>query len=325
MHRSQENELAEKEKLRAEIREETRRQKQEEREKKDREEKVREKQDRDSRALEKRKKEKSQPPVSYREPRPTTGRRNSLTQAQIAEQQRLLAAEQMHIEYERKTADAREREEQMAIFKQVQETSAYYDPRGGDRSLSGVQNSLVRRGSVSRGNSGSVVAPTAGLTRTGSNRRASIVQPNPPALITPTQQTYSTRPPSARQHNPPPVSYPAKFNQGYERPPSARRPSITSDQPFGMALNRSSVTSPTENPFSSNPSMSSSSTVSHDPWDLRNVEAALPRDDRYAAHSRAQQATRAMGHASSAYTSVFDDDSDSPDYQPRGTSGRTKR
>jgi hypothetical protein len=313
-----ENALAEKEKTRAEEREAARWRKQQDMEKQDREQRELEEQ-----LAKERKREKSKPSAKDNTARPTGSRRLSMTQAQLEEQRRLLAAEGLIIENERKAADAREREEQMAAFKQQQETPGYYDPRGGDRSLSGSTLGIARRESISRGN-----PPALGLSRTGSKRRTSIIQPDPPVQNTQLPPNYSTRPPSARQNNGPPVSFPSSFNKDY-RPPSARRPSYSGERPFVVPPRGSS--SDLDNPFVPNASVLSPSLVSKDPWDLRNVEAALPnarqaRNDRYSTHSRAQQATRAMGQAS-GYADVFDDESDSQEGFPPSTksSGKARR
>ncbi|CAG5149433.1 uncharacterized protein ALTATR162_LOCUS2368 [Alternaria atra] len=290
--------LAEKEKDRAAVREESRRLKEQERlqqerlrqEQKDLEEKAAE-----EKAAKDRKKERSKPPAT----RPSASRRlssSTWTPAQLADQQRLIEAEQAQMRSERLVAEAREREEEQATLKsqQQQEKPGYWDPRGGDRSLSTRRESMTRHDSVT-----STPRPS-GLTRTTSKRRTSISQPNPSALGSqvPTE-TY--RPSSSRKRAPPPLSFPANFNQEHARPPSARRPS------FGGQ----------ENPFAASASVMSPSAVSQDPWDLRNVESALPatrplNDGRY---------DMTQPHS---YVDPFATDSDSPgDYIQPAYASRT--
>jgi hypothetical protein len=214
-----------------------------------------------------------------------------MTAAQRADQQRLIEAEKLQMQSERQIAEAREREEELAALKSQQEKPGYWDPRGGDRSLSTRRESMPRHDSVA-----STTRPF-GLTRTSSKRRTSISQPNPPALDTPVP-TESHRPSSSRKRAPPPLSFPANFNnQDYARPPSARRPSFGQDNPFAAS------------------SMMSPPSASQDPWDLRNVENSLP-------------ATRPLGDGryptmqSRGYVDTFATDSESPDdhvsvYAPR--------
>ncbi|CAO2652717.1 Nn.00g021280.m01.CDS01 [Neocucurbitaria sp. VM-36] len=326
---------AEKEKERAEDREEARRRSQKEREKREREEQ----------AVRDRKKEKSKPPVNDFTKRPAGARRGSMTQAQIEEQRRLLAAEGLAMQGERELAEAREREERLQASRQQQETPGYWDPRGGDRSLSNTTSAIGRRNSISRRNSVSSAAPPSGLSRSTSNRRPNVIQPNPPAIITQVPQNYAARPPSARQ-NGPPISFPANFNQDYNRPPSARRPSYSQQEnPFAAPPTRGSGSS-LENPFAPAPSVLSPSSVVHDPWDARAMQDALPStrqksDGRYTmqkrgeavinrstTHDRAQQATRAMGRAA-GFEDDYETDSEddrAPSYPPRsGLSGKGKK
>ncbi|OAL45820.1 hypothetical protein IQ07DRAFT_614726 [Pyrenochaeta sp. DS3sAY3a] len=296
------------------------------------------------------KKEKSKPPTNDFTRQPTRGRRNSMTQAQVDEQRRLIAAETAHMQGERDIADARDREERLATARLQQEAPGYWDPRGGDRNLasnssnSTVTTSLARRNSVT-----SSAAP--GLARSNSKRRTSIIQPNPPVAIAP--QTYSSRP-SARREGPP-VSFPSNFNQEYIRPTSARRNSVSLDNPFAAPPTRGPAPLPlgsvpprgsgssVDNPFA--PTSALSPTAPADPWDLRTVQDALPptRDaesrynlkqrgeaviSRATPHSRAQQATRAMGRAA-GFEDDYEDDSDevaAPAYVPRSAmSGKGKK
>ncbi|KAF1830227.1 hypothetical protein BDW02DRAFT_650781 [Decorospora gaudefroyi] len=339
--------LAEKEKDRAAAREEARQLKHEERlaqEKKELEEKM----------AKDRKKEKSKPPTTdYSTKRPAASRRtsSSMTSAQLAEQRRLLAADELHMQGEKEAAEARDREERNAAFRQQQETPGYYDPRGGDRSLSSTNNppTMGRRNSMTRHDS--VTTRPSGLTRSSSKRRTSISQPNPPPVNTQVPpDNYSTRPPSARTRAPPPLSFPANFNQDYSRPaPSARRASFTQENPFAAPPTRGSNSS-LENPFAPvSGLLSPSASVTSDPWDLRTVETALPpaREGRYnsiqqrgeavinrsTSQVRAQQASRAMGRAA-GYADDYETDSDSvveertPVYASRtglGLSGKGKK
>ncbi|KAG9192558.1 hypothetical protein G6011_11292 [Alternaria panax] len=270
--------FADKEKDRAAAREESRRLKHEERlreEQKDLEEKA---------ARDRRKeKERSKPSTT----RPSTSRRmssSSMTPAQLADQQRLIEAEKAQMRSERQVAEAREREEQLAAtLKGQQEKPSYWDPRGGDRSLSTRRESMTRHDSVT-----STPRPS-GLIRTTSKRRTSISQPNPPAFDT-QAPTETYRPSSSRKRAPPPLSFPANFNQEYAtRPSSSRRPS------FGGQ----------DNPFAASSSVVSPSATPQDPWDLRNVESALPS-------TRLQNDGRYGTTQPHGYVDAFSTDSDSP-------------
>jgi hypothetical protein len=274
-----ERHIAEKDKDRALAREEARRAKEEERLRQEKKE-LEEKRSHD------RKKEKSSPPaVDYTKKRPSGTRRlsSSMTTAQLADQQRLIEAEKQQMRSERQIAEAREREEDLAARKiqQQEKQPGYWDPRGGDRSLS------TRRGSMTRHDSVASNMRPVGLTRTPSKRRTSVSQPNPPTLDTQVSPE-SYRPSSSRKRAPPPLSFPANFNQDYARPPSARRPS------FGQ-----------ENPFAAS-SMMSPSSASQDPWDLRNVESTLPS-------SRPLGDGRYPVMQPHGYADTFATDSESPD------------
>lgn len=270
-----------------------------------------EKRDRDEQAAKERRRERSKPTTGEStSKRPTGSRRMSMTQGEMEVQRQLLLAENMHMQSEREAADARDREEKSALLRQQQEASAYYDPRGGDRSL-------ARRDSVA------LPPITTGLSRSDSKRRASIIQANPPVPASP---GFSTRPSTTRQQSGPPVSFPSNFNRDYARPVSARRPSFTQENPFAASTRRGSNAG-LDRPYVPAPSMPTPTAPSQDPWDLRATQDALPsphqpRDSRYPLQSRgeatvgrsnsirqAQQATRAMRNAAQ-YDSVFDDDSD---------------
>jgi hypothetical protein len=290
--------LAEKEKQRATAREDARTRKDQERE-----------QDA-ARA----RKERSKPATSNSSTkRPAASRRTSVTMtpAQLEEQRRLLAADLGHMEGESRAAEAREREERTALLRQQQQDPSYYNPRAG-----GMPNNtptMARRDSSSRRGSISADArPTTMLGRSNSNRRTSIVQPNPPSINTQVAQSYA-QPPSARTHQPPPVSFPSNFNT---RQISTRRPSLSAQEnPFLSPATHGSASS-LENPFAPAQSVLSPSNIIHqDPWDARNMREALPTprqqpDGRYAmqhrredvykvagTHVAAQQATQAMGRA----------------------------
>jgi hypothetical protein len=256
-----ENIIAEKDKQRAADREEARRMKE---------------QERVDQAKRERKKEKERPKLPTIEPttkRQTDKRRGSMTQAQIEEQRRLLAADVAHMHGESQVAEAREREEKAALLRQQQQDPSYYNPRAGNTQLNDA--SIGRRNSISRRGSIASTAPPAGLglARSNSNRRPNITQPNPPAINTQVTQSYP-RPPSARTHAPPPVSFPTNFNT---RPPTARRPSYSAvENPFAAPPTRASGSS-IDNPFAPASSvLSPSTTVPQDPWDARTLRDTLP-------------------------------------------------
>ncbi|KAH6872553.1 hypothetical protein BKA58DRAFT_148154 [Alternaria rosae] len=280
--------FAEKEKDRALAREESRRVKEEERLRQER-------RDLEAKKAQDRKKEKSSPPtIDYTKKRPGATRRlsSSMTSAQL-EQQRLIKAEEQQMRSERQIAEAREREEELAARKGQQEKpSAYWDPRGGDRSLSTRRDSMARHDSLT-----SNTRPV-GLTRTPSKRRTSISQPDPPVLDAQVP-AESYRPSSSRKRAPPPLSFPANFNQDHARLPSARRPSLSQDNPFAAAS-----------------SMMSPSSASQDPWDLRNVGSALPS-------ARPLGDGRYPTMPSRGYVDAFATDSESPDDHPPVYASRT--
>jgi hypothetical protein len=287
-----ENIIAQKDKQRAEDREDARRRKD---------------QERDEMAARERRKEKTRAPTTDFSNKHTGGtRRGSMTQAQIEEQERLLAADVAHMQGESQAAEARDREERAVLLRQQQQDPNYYNPRAVNPTRSDAP--VTRRNSVTRRGSVSSAAPPMALGRSDSNRRPNVIQPNPPALNTQLPQNYS-RPPSARTHAPPPVSFPASFNT---RPTSARRPSLTSQEnPFASPPTRGSGPS-FDNPFVAAPSVlsPSSATIHQDPWDARTLRDALPTatrqtsDGRYSTQRRggdvantARQATRTMGRA----------------------------
>ncbi|KAF1940444.1 hypothetical protein EJ02DRAFT_230161 [Clathrospora elynae] len=319
---------AEKEKERAASRQEHHRRKEEERVEREKREKRERKED----LVKQRREEKSKPPTTEFNPVGTRRMSATMTPTQLAEQRLLLAAEGLHMQSEREAAEMREREERNAAFKQQQETPGYYDPRGGDRTLTNTISGMARRNSITRHSSVSSPVRPAGLTRTGSKRRTSIIQPNPPAINTQVPaENITTRPTSSRARAPPPLSFPAHFNQDYSRPPpSARRSSFTQDHPFAALPTRSLVPS-LDNSFAPASAVISPTAASHDPWDLRVDQDAVPSilpsgDARYntiqqrgaavinrSATKGAQQATlRAMDRGVAGYADDYETDSDSP-------------
>ncbi|EUC42952.1 hypothetical protein COCMIDRAFT_102179 [Bipolaris oryzae ATCC 44560] len=292
---------AEKERERAALKEEERKRKKLER--LEQEKKEQEKKELEEKRAKDRKKEKSKPPTTDYPTRPTNTRRMSslMTPQEQAEQKRLVEADSLIMQTEKQAAEAREREERRAAARQQQDSSTYYDPRAGDRSLSNANApSKPRRDSVA-----STMRPS-GLTRTSSKHRPSITQPNPPTVSAQPPTDFSTRPSNPRAHAPPPLSFPKTFNQDYGRPPSARRPSLTPDNPFSP----SAVQSPAA-----------------DPWDLRNMEPALPsaRSSDIRQHHGMQPRGDPIIHGPTRpvrrapeYVSAFEDDDDGmEDYPPR--------
>ncbi|KAF2824136.1 hypothetical protein CC86DRAFT_51040 [Ophiobolus disseminans] len=298
-----ENLLAQKEKDRAAVREEARQ---------------REQQQRDDEAARERKRERERSkivPSNSTVKRQSGSRRGSMTmtRAERDEQQRLLAADLDRMQNETRAAEAREQAERAATLRQQQQDTSYYNPRTGGMPSS--SSGLVRRDSQSRRNSfTSEVRPNLGRSNSHS-RRTSIIQPNPPQINTQVAQTGYARPPSARTHQPPPVSFPSNFNNNTTRPPSARRPSFSSQElPFTAPSARGSGSS-MDNPFAA--PLSPPTIIHQDPWDARSMVDALPApsrqtDGRYTMQRRgedvlssaAQRASRALNR------SAFESDSD---------------
>lgn len=281
--------LAESEKRRAEDRDEARRRKQKERDERDEriaKEEKRAKADRLREDMARKEKQIKEAEVKQkRDTRPPTrdpttkrhhSRRPSISRAEAQERSLLLAETEAQMAREREATEQREREERAAILRQQQQTTEYWDPRGGDRyPVTNEGPGIGRRNSVAgRRPSISSAAPPMGLGRTNSQRRVSIIQPAPPAnlphLNTSFPQQYSTRPPSS--HNPPtPLFSPASSTQAYSRPPSARHSSYTQENPFAQPPTRTSQ----ENPFA--PAAAVAPLPSRDPWDTRNMREALPQ------------------------------------------------
>ncbi|KAF2125196.1 hypothetical protein P153DRAFT_300930 [Dothidotthia symphoricarpi CBS 119687] len=296
-----ENIYAEQEKTRAEEREKARRQKEKEREEQDRKERKREKEREEHEKRERkrlkeveeqekkeRRRAKEREEREEQEKKERKSRRMSMTQAQSDEQRRLLAAEGIYMQGEREAAEARERQEASLALQQQHQTADYYVSRGGDRNSTDNPPPKVRRNSTARQGGVSTIASQPTPARVSGNRRASIVQPELPAINTQMSQGYSTRGlPSARQHAPPPVSYPAGFHQDQARPPSARRPSYSQENqnPFAAHPNRGSGSS-LEDPFAHppsafsppmfSPSLLSPTVMNRDPWDIRGMGESLP-------------------------------------------------
>lgn len=308
-----ENALAEKEKERAASREEARL-----RERLQREAQDRRREDEATRT----RTERPKPVISNTSFKRPSSRRGSMTmtRAEREEQQRLLAADLERMDNEQRAAEIRDRAERAALLKQQQEDPAYYSTRSG-----GIPSGLARRDPQSRrGSFTSNVRPTPGLARTTSNRRASIVQPNPPTINTQVAQGSYQRPPSARTRDGPPIS----FNNSSARPVSARRPSFSSqDLPFA----RGSAGS-LDNPFA--PVSSAPVTSVQDPWDERTTRDPAPStqsDGRYSTQRRedvvggaARQASRAMGRVAGMEYSAFETSSEDEDVRTHAPSRRRR-
>lgn len=271
----------------------------------------------EKRATKKPEREKTQPPTRDFGKKHSGGRhsrRNSMTQADIDERERLLFQEKLQMSLEREAADQREaaelRQQQFSTRPQPHATMSYTADAPSyhteEPKLHGT--SSKRRGSISN------PPPVGNLGRTNSTRRASIVQANPPVLSPlatsfPAQQPYSTRPTNAHTNSQPYVTR--------EALPSARYSPSQLANPIGQPPTRTSNTSMEHNPFA----MPSDRPIhpSHHPvpivhqyppgtanpaWETRSLQNALPayppaQAAPYAAqgHSRAQQATRNMAQA----------------------------
>jgi hypothetical protein len=279
-------------------------------------------------------------------------RRPSISRAQAQERDLLLAETEAQMAREREVTEQREREESAALLRQQQQTSQYWDPRGGARNPITVENPGLggRRGSVSGRRpsiSSSGPPPSMSIGRTNSQRRASIVHQAPPASLpqinTSFANQYSTRPPSAHRNQTTPLFSPAGSSQTYigSRPPSVRHASYN-DNPFAAPPTRTSQ----ENPFTPAPGVVQQ-VHTMDPWDTRNLREALPQaqirqpastlgveqphtlkrrgedvisraaEDR---SSRARQATRSMRKATG-----FEDDYESEENGADKTTGYAQR
>ncbi|CAO2658452.1 Nn.00g061750.m01.CDS01 [Neocucurbitaria sp. VM-36] len=105
-------------------------------------------------------------------------RRGSMTHAQIEEQRCLFTAEALARQSERELAEACKREERLQAVRQQQGTPGYWDSRSGNQSF--ATSAIGQRTSIHRQNSVSSSAPPLGLSKSNSNRRANIIQPDPP-------------------------------------------------------------------------------------------------------------------------------------------------
>lgn len=359
-----ENQYAQNEARRAEEREEARQRKQREqdervaretrKEKADRlkeeiarkEREVRKAEQADPRRRERR---DSRPPT--RDPTKRHSRRNSMSQHDIIEQKRLLAETEAQMAREREATEQREREERAAFLREQQQTTQYWDPRGGDRYPVPNEPGFSRRNSVSgRRGSMSSNAPTVGLGRTNSQRRVSVIQPAPPTGLPPINTNvppnqYSTRPPSSSHQNPPPLLFSPGSGQTYSRPPSARHASY--ENPFAQPPTRVSNTSQDSNPFAQGQNRPSPPVTTRDPWDARDLRDALPRESAprsghnrqssdshqntlhrrgkdvieqasYRQHERARQASRNMGKVVGFEDDYEDSDSENEEDKVAG-------
>jgi hypothetical protein len=219
-------------------------------------------------------------------------RRPSISRAQSQERDLLLA--ETEAQRAREAAEQREREAYAPLLRQQEQTSQYWDPRGGARNPVTVESPRLsgRRGSVSGRRpsiSSSGQPPSMSIGRTGLQRRASIVHQGPPASLPQTNTSfanqYSTRPPSARMNQATPLFSPAGSSQTYidsgpptyigSRPPSARHASYN-DNPFAVPPTRTSQ----ENPFAPTPGVVQQ-VHTMDPWDTRNFPEAKTLPPKY--------------------------------------------
>jgi hypothetical protein len=295
----------------------------------------------EKRATKKPEREKTKPPTrDFNKPR-----RNSITMTQAAKDERDRLIQQDHAQQarEREAADLRDRDEkfaeqQDAASRQRRDTDDYYSTRGTNRvpvtnngpGIGGRRASMSRRGSVS------TTVPPIDIGRSTSTRRVSIIQPTPPAAPPVLTNPYSTRPPSSHLQNPPPMFSPGSYPAS--RPPPSARHSSYQETPFALPSARTSNTSHTSqdsnpfaapstrpihpmhdghHPFSPASSVLPSPSVAapRDPWDARDLRAALPQSTGYPrnamhmageqvinrsgdrAHGRAQRASHSMGMA----------------------------
>jgi hypothetical protein len=148
--------------------------------------------------------------------------------------------------------------------------SSYYNPRDGNRIISVNSSRDVPGYSTSRPSESPIgTAFPSGRVRSNSSRRTSFAQPNPPKVSdrTNTTQTYSS-PPSARTRAPPPVSSPSNFNS---RPGPARLQSFSlGNSPFSALSSRKPAI--VDNPFAP----TSATNVNQDLWDIRSKRDTLP-------------------------------------------------
>lgn len=199
------------------------------------ERKEREKREREEAEAKLRKKDKSKASPTKLGVSPVNrAQRPSMTQDQLVEQRRLLAAEEHRMQNEREVAEARDREEQHSLLRPQQDAREYFDPRGGDRSLG-------RRASISQQPLALPPMPSMPPSRSNSHRRTSI--------STQTGQDLSTRPTAIRQKTGPPISFPSNFNQSHGSSPCTRRQSFSQPEVPQSARKRRDSGSSTVNPF----------------------------------------------------------------------------
>lgn len=173
-------------------------------------------------------------------------RRGSVSQAaaQAAEQQRLVAADEAHMQHERLRAEALEREEHMA--QQQQQQRPAYQER--------VPSSLQERAQDPRHYDPRGTGAAPGIARRGSHSS----QTRPALGRTPSKRGDAPQAREARQQRQPPVSF---YNTAPRNElPQAREP-------------RRPSSSHTNRPFMP-PAPSSAPTA--DPWDVRNMGKTLP-------------------------------------------------
>lgn len=203
---------------------------------------------------------------------PMSSRRGfmTMTRAESDEQPRLPTTELERMESEHCTADIRDRNAKAALLMQQQEDPAYYSTRTGG--MSSTPSRHARRNSQwPRGSYSSEVRPT--LSRTNSSRRTNIVQSTPAPIG---QGSYQS-PPSTRTRVPPPVL----FDTTGVRPPSARRPSFSSQgSPFARG-SAGSIVQPTS------PQKRSRSTESS------GIETILPKSERHIHHTQKSSKSQA--------------------------------
>lgn len=317
-----ENLVAQKEKERAAAREEARRHEQ---------------QMRDEQVARQHRKEKERQKsvvVSNSSSKRPGSRRGSMTMTRVEqeEQRRLLAADAERMQAERWAAEAREREERAATLREQQQDTAYYNPRTGlsTNAMPAPSSGLVRRDSQSRRNSlSSEARPVLGRSNSHA-RRTSIVQPNPPIINTQLAPSngYTRATPSTREHRPPPLAY---HNTTNGRPPSARRPSFSSqDLPAFTSPPARTSGSSMDNPFAA-PLSPPTAVIHQDPWDARSISSALPAatsrqgDGRYTIERRGQEVLSQAAQTSRRMNAMSAFESDSEDDAMTHEHGRRRR
>ncbi|KAF3033765.1 hypothetical protein E8E12_004821 [Didymella heteroderae] len=169
----------------------------------------------------------------------------SLAAAQAAEQQRLVAADEAHMQHERLRVEAIEREEQIA--QQQQQQRPAYQER--------IPSSLQERPQDPRYYDPRATGAVPGIARRGSHSS----QTRPNLARTPSKRSDAPQAREPRPQRQPPVSF--YNNTPRNDLPQAREPR----RPSSSHANR---------PFM--PSAPSSAPTTADPWDVRNMGQALP-------------------------------------------------